>query len=87
MTQSGHSPSSMLGYGIDQLGSQASYALKTSELRFAMGWVGLLVVILILGALVGGDSLGETIRKSIGCLVVIFLFVLALVFFGAGNQG
>ena len=52
-----------------------------------MGWVGLLVVILILGALVGGDSLGETIRKGIGCLVVIFLFVLAFVFFGAGNQG
>lgn len=52
-----------------------------------MGWVGLLVVILILGALVGGDSLGETIRKGIGCLVVIFLIVLVLAFFGVSNQG
>ena len=52
-----------------------------------MEWVGLLVVILILGALVGGDSLGETIRKGIGCLVVIFLIALAIVIFGSGNQG
>jgi len=52
-----------------------------------MEWVGLLIVILILGALAGGESLGGTIRKGIGCLVVIFLIVLALVIFGSGNQG
>jgi hypothetical protein len=52
-----------------------------------MVWVVLLVVILILGALVGGNSLGETIRKGLGCLVVILLVVLALAFIGAGNQG
>ena len=52
-----------------------------------MEWVVLLVVILILGALAGGNSLGETIRNGIGCLVVVFLVLLALAFFGAGNQG
>ena len=52
-----------------------------------MEWIVLLVVIIILGALVGGDSLGETIRKGIGCLVVIFLIALAIVIFGSGNQG
>ena len=52
-----------------------------------MGWVGLLVVILILGALVGGNSLGETIRKGLGCLVVILLVLFAFVFIGAGSQG
>ena len=87
MTQSGHSPSSALRYDIDQLGRHASYALKTPELRFAMGWLVLLVVILILGALLGGNSLGETIRKGLGCLVVILLVLMAFVFFGASNQG
>ena len=52
-----------------------------------MEWVGLLVVILILGALVGGDSLGETIRKGIGCLVVMFLIALAIVVVSGGNNG
>ena len=52
-----------------------------------MEWVVLLVVILILGALAGGNSLGETIRNGLGCLVVIFLVLFALIFFGAGNQG
>lgn len=85
--QSGHSPSSALRYGIDQLGSQASYALKKPELRFAMEWVVLLVVILILGALAGGNSLGETIRNGLGSLVLIVLVLLALAFIVAGNQG
>ena len=61
--------------------------LKTPELRFVMEWVGLLAVILILGALVGGNSLGETIRKGLGCLAVLLLILFALVFFGAGYQG
>ncbi len=52
-----------------------------------MGWLVLLVVILILGALLGGNSLGETIRKGLGCLVVILLVLLAFVFIGASNQG
>jgi hypothetical protein len=52
-----------------------------------MGWVILFVIIILLGALAGGDSLGETIRKGIGCLVVIFLVLLVLVIIGAGNQG
>ncbi len=69
------------------LGSRDLNVLKTTEQRFSMEWVGLLVVIVILGALAGGNSLGETIRNGIGCLVVIFLVLLALVFIGAGNQG
>ncbi len=52
-----------------------------------MGWVILFVIIILLGALAGGDSLGETIRKGIGCLVVIFLVLSVLVIIGAGNQG
>lgn len=52
-----------------------------------MGWVILFVIIILLGALAGGDSLGETIRKGIGCLVVIFLVLLVLVIIGDGNQG
>lgn len=52
-----------------------------------MEWIVLLVVIIILGALVGGNSLGETIRKGLGCLLVIALAFLALVFIGAANQG
>jgi hypothetical protein len=52
-----------------------------------MEWVGLLVVIVILGALAGGNSLGGTIRNGIGCLVVIFLILVALAMFGAGSQG
>jgi hypothetical protein len=51
-----------------------------------MEWLVLLVVIIILGALVGGNSLGETIRKGLGCLVVILLVLLALAFISAGNQ-
>ena len=52
-----------------------------------MEWIVLLVVIIILGALVGGNSLGETIRKGLGCLLVIALAFLVLVFIGAANQG
>jgi len=52
-----------------------------------MEWIVLLVVIIILGALVGGNSLGETIRKGLGCLLVIALILLAIVFIGAANQG
>lgn len=52
-----------------------------------MEWVVLLIIIILLGALAGGDSLGETIRKGIGCLVVIFLVILVLAIVGTGNQG
>ena len=44
-----------------------------------MEWLGLLIVIIILGALFGGNSLGETIRS--GCLVVIVILLVLLVFF------
>jgi hypothetical protein len=52
-----------------------------------MEWLVLLVVIIILGALVGGNSLGETIRKGSGCLLVIALVLLVLFFIGVANQG
>ncbi len=51
-----------------------------------MEWVGLFIVIVILGALVGGNSLGETVRKGVGCLLVIFLIALAIVIVGGGNH-
>jgi hypothetical protein len=43
--------------------------------------VALLIVIIILGALAGGNSFGGTVRKGCGCLaaIVVVLLVLALV--------
>ena len=43
-------------------------------------WVGLFVVIVILGALAGGKSFGETISSGIGCLfwIALGIFVLAV---------
>ena len=52
-----------------------------------MEWIAILVVIVILGALVGGNSLGETIRKGLGCLLVIALVLFVLAVIGSGNQG
>jgi hypothetical protein len=46
-----------------------------------MEWVVLFIIIVVLGALVGGNSFGETIRNGIGCLVWIFLALLALAVF------
>ena len=45
-----------------------------------MEWVALLIIIIILGALAGGNSFGETIRTGCGVLIAITigLFVLAL---------
>jgi hypothetical protein len=48
-----------------------------------MSWIGLLVLIIILGALAGGNTLGETIRSGCGCLVV--LFIIFLVIAGTGS--
>jgi len=43
--------------------------------------LGLLVVIIIIGALLGGDSLGETIRGGCGCI----LFLIVAAFVAAGS--
>ena len=53
-----------------------------------MDWVVLLVVVIILGALAGGNTFGETIRAGCGCLVLIIfvLFLLALMT-GVLDQG
>ena len=40
-----------------------------------MAWIALLVIIIILGALAGGNTLGETIRSGCGCLVLIIVVV------------
>ena len=47
-------------------------------------WIGLFVVIVILGALVGGKSFGETIAHGFGCLVFIItcLFIVNWIFPG-----
>lgn len=36
-------------------------------------WIGLLVVIVILGALAGGESFGDTISKGIGILLLLII--------------
>jgi len=41
-------------------------------------WIGLFLVIVVLGALAGGKSFGETISKGIGCLIVIVIGIIAL---------
>jgi hypothetical protein len=53
-----------------------------------MEWVVLLVIVIILGALAGGNSFGETIRAGCGCLVaiIVVLSVLALMT-GVLDQG
>ena len=44
-------------------------------------FVTLLVVILILGALIGGKSLGGIIRKGLGCLVLLLLISIGILVF------
>ena len=53
-----------------------------------MEWVVLLVIIIILGALAGGNSFGDTIRTGCGCLmaIIVVLFVLVLMT-GVLDQG
>ena len=45
-----------------------------------MGWLVLLIIIVILGALLGGDSFGETIRGGCGCLVLLVIAAAAGLF-------
>ncbi len=40
-----------------------------------MELLGLLVVVIIIGALLGGDSLGEMIRGGCGCIVFAIVAV------------
>ena len=49
-----------------------------------MGWIALLVIIIILGALAGGNTLGETIRSGCGCLVLIFVVLVAFMSISGG---
>lgn len=46
-----------------------------------MGWVIFIVVIIVIGALLGGNSLGETIREGCGFIigVVILLIIIILI--------
>lgn len=46
-----------------------------------MEWLGLLALVVILGALAGGESFGETVRLGCGCLTLILIFILVLVMF------
>ena len=41
-------------------------------------WIGLFVVIVILGALAGGESFGGTISKGVGCLFIVIIGILIL---------
>ena len=43
-----------------------------------MAWIALLVIIIILGALAGGNTLGETIRSGCGCLVLIIVLIVVI---------
>jgi hypothetical protein len=43
-----------------------------------MIWITLLVIIIILGALAGGNTFGETIRSGCGCLVLIIVVLVVI---------
>jgi hypothetical protein len=45
-----------------------------------MSWIVLLIIVIILGALAGGNSLGETIREGCGCLVLLVIAAVAVLF-------
>lgn len=49
--------------------------------------LGFLVVVIIIGALLGGDSLGETIRGGCGCMMwsILILVIVAVYFAGSGG--
>lgn len=41
-------------------------------------WVGLFVIIVILGALAGGRSFGGTISKGVGCLLIFISIIIVI---------
>ena len=47
-------------------------------------WVGLFVIIVILGALAGGRSFGGTISKGVGCLFIIIVGIIILTVLSGG---
>lgn len=47
--------------------------------------VGLLIIIIILGALAGGKSFGGTVSKGMGCLAIIMFIILLLAATGQQN--
>jgi hypothetical protein len=49
-----------------------------------MEWLALLAIVVILGALAGGDTFGETIRLGCGCLAMTFLLLVLLMMFSQG---
>ncbi|MFU8862000.1 MAG: hypothetical protein ACNA8K_16440 [Cyclonatronaceae bacterium] len=40
--------------------------------------LALLILIIITGALLGGNSLGETVRKGCGCLIAIVVITIVI---------
>mgnify|MGYP007078768765 FL=1 len=42
-------------------------------------WVGLFLVIVVLGALAGGQSFGDTVSKGIGCLLALIIGIVLLI--------
>ena len=47
-------------------------------------WVGLFVIIVILGALAGGRSFGGTVSKGVGCLFIIIVGIIILAVLSGG---
>jgi len=41
----------------------------------------LLIVAIILGALLGGKNLGDTIRKGLGCLVLLLIIIIGAIIY------
>jgi hypothetical protein len=52
-----------------------------------MAWIALLVLlIVVVGALAGGNSFGQTVRRGIGCLAILLLLLIAMVVLFPGDQ-
>ncbi len=44
-----------------------------------MEWVAILIILLIIGALIGGNTFGEMVRGGCGCIVIIMLISFVVV--------
>lgn len=41
----------------------------------------LLIVIIIIGAIIGGKNLGDTVRKGCGCLVIMLIIIIGIIIY------
>jgi heme A synthase len=45
----------------------------------------ILAVVIVIGAILGGNSFGETVRKGCGCITIIILLLIAAAIYVGSN--